>query len=252
MSKPKRRKQFTFYASYYDAIQDLPASRRYETLDAMIVYALDGTLPTGLKGPARGVFRAIQPNLDSARIKAETAQRKSPQEGPFSELWEEPEREPGPERADEQGGGNETETENEIENEIENKTESEREKEKEKEKEDEKEKETEKKRGAGPRGDGGRGGPAAAGDGSGLSLPEKELKKILLKTPLIGRPPYDAMFRQDPLLIYFWKDAAEAGPGGGPLPEPEQRGLLTELLSLPTWERPAHLNDRFYPRAGGG
>ena len=73
------------------------------------------------------------------------------------------------------------------------------------------------------------------------------MKKILLRTPLIGKPPYDAMFRQDPLLIWFWKDAAEAGPGGGPLPEPEQRGLLTELLSLPVWERPAHINDRFRP-----
>lgn len=247
MNKPKRRKQFTFYASYYDAIQDLPASRRYETLDAMILYALEGKLPTGLKGPSRGVFRAIKPNLDSARVKAETALRKTRQEERFPELWEEsePEWEPETEPAAENGGR----VENEPENQIENHTESKREKENKNKKEHEKEKEPE--RGAGPKGDGG-GGPADAGDGFGLSLPETEIKKLLLKTPLIGRPPYAPMFREDPLLIYFWKDAAEAGPGGGPLPEPEQHGLLTELLSLPPWERPAHLSDRLRPKDSGG
>ena len=240
MSKPKRRKQFTFYASYYEAIQDLPASRRYETLDAMILYALDGKLPTELKGAARGVFRAIQPNLDSSRVKAEAALRKgqAEQEGSFSELWEEPEQEAGTEPTEGSRGGSEKKSKNKKEYKSES----------EKEREEEKEKENKNEGSAARKGEGGCGGPADAGARSGLALSETEMKKALLKTPLIGRPPYDAMFRQDPLLIYYWKDAAEAGPGNTLLPEAEQRDLLTELLPLPTWERPAHLNDRLLPR----
>ena len=233
MKQQQRRKQFTFYASYYDAIHDLPASRRYETLDAMICYALDGTLPTGLKGSARAVFRAIRPNLDSSRVKAETALRKGrDDESPFCELREEPAEEAEPE------GAGKPKKKKKMKNQFEE----------EREEEKEKERKREKEGSADPVGEGGCGGPAAAGACAGLSLPEKEMKSILLKTPLIGQPPYDAMFRQDPLLIYFWKDAATAGPEGGPLPEAEQRSLLTELLALPDWERPARLNERLLPR----
>ena len=65
-----KRTQFTFYASYFTAIENLPKIRRYEALRAVILYALEGSLPEELCPSARGVFDAIRPNLDSGRTKA--------------------------------------------------------------------------------------------------------------------------------------------------------------------------------------
>ena len=65
-----RRSQFTFYASYFNAIEHLPKTRRYEALRAVIRYALEGELPEDLSPAASGVFDAIRPNLDSGRTKA--------------------------------------------------------------------------------------------------------------------------------------------------------------------------------------
>lgn len=64
------RGQFTFYASYFAAVEDLPKSRRYEALSAIIRYGLDGVEPEALRGAPAGVFAAVRPNLDSARMKA--------------------------------------------------------------------------------------------------------------------------------------------------------------------------------------
>ena len=46
-SKTLHRGQFTFYASYYDAVSQLPKSRRLETLEAICRYGLYGELPDG-------------------------------------------------------------------------------------------------------------------------------------------------------------------------------------------------------------
>ena len=70
MENTFHRSQFTFYASYFSAIEHLPKTRRYEALRAVIRYALEGELPEGLTPAASGVFDAIRPNLDAARVKA--------------------------------------------------------------------------------------------------------------------------------------------------------------------------------------
>lgn len=63
------RGQFTFYASYFIAVEKLPKSHRYEVLQGIIRFALYGEEPA-LTGAARSVFEALRPNLDSGRAKA--------------------------------------------------------------------------------------------------------------------------------------------------------------------------------------
>lgn len=75
-----KRSQFTFYASYFDAVENLPKTRRYEALRAIIAYALEGALPADLTPAANGVFTAIRPNLDASRVKA-AARRKELRQG---------------------------------------------------------------------------------------------------------------------------------------------------------------------------
>ena len=66
-----KRKQFTFYRSFLDAIQALPKKEQLPFVLALIVYALDGDeLP--LSGPAASAFCIVKPLLDSSRRKAES------------------------------------------------------------------------------------------------------------------------------------------------------------------------------------
>lgn len=78
------RSQFTFYASYYNAIEHLPKSRRYEALRAVIRYALEGELPEDLSPAAHGVFDAIRPNLEAGRTKAAARIRELKEENSVS------------------------------------------------------------------------------------------------------------------------------------------------------------------------
>ena len=87
----ERRKQFTFYASYYDALMKLPKRRRWPTALAMIRYALEGAEPEedSLYSPA--AFMLMRPTIDSGRTKAqqklrETREREasSPADSPLS------------------------------------------------------------------------------------------------------------------------------------------------------------------------
>jgi hypothetical protein len=71
-----KRGQFTFYASFYDAVAQLPKSRRYEALSAIIRYGLEGETPETLTGCAAGVFSAVRPILDNARTKAANRMRR--------------------------------------------------------------------------------------------------------------------------------------------------------------------------------
>lgn len=66
---PLRRGQFTFYASYFTAVEKLPKCRKYEALQGIIRYGLYGEEPE-LTGAARSVFEAVRPNLNAGRIKA--------------------------------------------------------------------------------------------------------------------------------------------------------------------------------------
>lgn len=257
MSETKRRGQFTFYASYFDAVLDLPANKQWQTMKALIEYALEGRVSEELQGCARALFKAFKPNLDSARIKAEQARRRDRETGeagflasgsePFSEPvagpWagSEASAEDGAKQPEESAAGAAApspagQSKKENQNKDKNKINSEK----------ERKAETEEKpeRGAGEMGPGACGEAAAAGASPALSLSEREKKKILSQTPLIGRPPYAAMFRQDPTLIYYWRDLAQPGQGKPPMPEPEQKKLLSELLPLPPWARPAHLTGK--------
>lgn len=66
-----RRKQFTFYRSFLEAIQALPKKEQLPFSLALIVYALDGEeLP--LSGSAASAFCIVKPLLDSSRRKAES------------------------------------------------------------------------------------------------------------------------------------------------------------------------------------
>ena len=64
------RKQFTFYRSYYKALETLSTRRRMEVLDAVIRYALDGVEPEGLNKYQTMAFELIRPTIQASRKKA--------------------------------------------------------------------------------------------------------------------------------------------------------------------------------------
>ena len=65
-----KRGQFTFYKSYWDAIEECPAKYQLPILKAIIRYALFGEEPTSLSSVCRAVFLLVKPTLDSSRKKA--------------------------------------------------------------------------------------------------------------------------------------------------------------------------------------
>lgn len=65
-----KRKQFTFYRSFWEAVQTLPKKDRLPVLEAIISYALDGIVPQGLTQGQSAFFLLVKPNLDSSRKKA--------------------------------------------------------------------------------------------------------------------------------------------------------------------------------------
>lgn len=86
------RKQFTFYRSYWDAIQELPEGDKMPVLEAIISYALDGYIPQSLTQVQRAFFTICKPTLDTARKKAESGKRggeaiKESREDAFDTFW---------------------------------------------------------------------------------------------------------------------------------------------------------------------
>ena len=71
-----QRGQFTFYASYLSAVEELPKCRRYEALLGILRYGLYGEEP-GLQGTAACVFQAVRPHLAAGRAKAAYRLRKN-------------------------------------------------------------------------------------------------------------------------------------------------------------------------------
>ena len=74
MGKP--RNQFTFYKSYYDAIQELPKRDQSALILAVCAYAIYEEPPKGLSIAASTAFKLIKPTLDSGRKKAENGSMK--------------------------------------------------------------------------------------------------------------------------------------------------------------------------------
>lgn len=69
MAEP--RKQFTFYRSYFDAIQELSKKDQAAIILAVCAYAIYEAEPKGLSPAASTAFRLIRPTLDAGRVKAE-------------------------------------------------------------------------------------------------------------------------------------------------------------------------------------
>ena len=65
-----QRGQFTFYESFFRAVDGLPKSRQLEVYRAIAQYALYGTEPS-LTGSAASVFSVVHAVLESGRSKAE-------------------------------------------------------------------------------------------------------------------------------------------------------------------------------------
>lgn len=64
------RNQFTFYRSFWEAIQELPIKAKTEVICAICAYALDGE-ETPLSGTSKAIFMLIKPTLDASAKKAE-------------------------------------------------------------------------------------------------------------------------------------------------------------------------------------
>lgn len=65
-----KRGQFTFYRSFWEAIQSLPKKDRLPVLEAIISYALDGDIPSSLSQSQNAFFLLVKPNLDASRKKS--------------------------------------------------------------------------------------------------------------------------------------------------------------------------------------
>ena len=107
------RTQFTFYKSYWDAIEELPAKQQLPILKAIIRYALFGEEPDSLSSVCRAVFLLVKPTLDASRKKSESGKR-----GGKSDKANGKQTESKPEANDKQSTS-EKEKENEKENEKE-------------------------------------------------------------------------------------------------------------------------------------
>lgn len=68
-----KRKSFTFYRSFYEALCYLPEEHRLPAFMAICAYALDGEEPR-LEGVPGAIFTLIRPNLDASIKKAESGQ----------------------------------------------------------------------------------------------------------------------------------------------------------------------------------
>jgi len=107
------RTQFTFYKSYWDAIEELPAKQQLPILKSIIRYALFGEEPDSLSSVCRAVFLLVKPTLDASRKKSESGKR-----GGKSDKANGKQTESKPEANDKQSAS-EKEKEKENENEIE-------------------------------------------------------------------------------------------------------------------------------------
>lgn len=115
-----KRNQFTFYRSYWEAIQNLPPEDGAAAAFAIFSYALDEVEPE-LNGVPKAIFSLVKPTLDAGRSKAENRASKNKPES-------------NEEQTDNKTGTNQKQNENKPEsNEEQTRKEKEREKEREKE-----------------------------------------------------------------------------------------------------------------------
>lgn len=68
------RNNMIFFASYYEAIKELPEDKQGQVYKAIIDYAFEGVEPN-LTGLAKSVFILIKPYIDSSRKKQESGSK---------------------------------------------------------------------------------------------------------------------------------------------------------------------------------
>ena len=64
------RKSFSFFISYWEAIEELPEKEQLPVLKAIIKYAFFDEEPTHFKGVKRAVFLLVKPTLDKSKQKS--------------------------------------------------------------------------------------------------------------------------------------------------------------------------------------
>jgi hypothetical protein len=64
------RKSFSFFISYWEAIEELPEKEQLPVLKAIIKYAFFDEEPTHFKGIKRSVFLLVKPTLDKSKKKS--------------------------------------------------------------------------------------------------------------------------------------------------------------------------------------
>lgn len=70
------RKSFSFFISYWEAIEELPEKEQLPVLKAIIKYAFFDEEPTHFKGIKRAVFLLVKPTLDKSKQKASNGKQK--------------------------------------------------------------------------------------------------------------------------------------------------------------------------------
>ncbi len=73
-----KRKQFTFYRSFYETAMVFPEEQRLGMLMAIIQYALDGEQAKDLTNMQLAVMDLVKPTLDASRRKAKGGMNGSP------------------------------------------------------------------------------------------------------------------------------------------------------------------------------
>lgn len=69
------RSQFTFYRSFWEAVQSLPKKDRLPVLEAIISYALDGVVSNRLTKKQMLSFLVIKPDIERERREAAEGRR---------------------------------------------------------------------------------------------------------------------------------------------------------------------------------
>ena len=59
------RDSFVFYRSFFEGISALPAKSQGKVIIALVNYALNGLMPSGLSGIENGIFILIKPQIDA-------------------------------------------------------------------------------------------------------------------------------------------------------------------------------------------
>ena len=69
-----QRNSFTFFASFYTSMRDLPPNDKLTLYNAIVEYGLFGVMPD-LRGVPRALFELMRPNIDSSNRRREAGRR---------------------------------------------------------------------------------------------------------------------------------------------------------------------------------